>query len=152
MSPTWRWATTKGAGHDLEAEHAFGRRLFHPRTGQRPEALAFEIGGDAAQREQPREVLRLGQRGTVRQRAGEIFAEPGADIPGEGAGRPDPAPELLRAAGQPEGFEPRRAARRVLAEQHEVAQIGRQDQPVAPPVAADLGALRGEPRRRLRPA
>ena len=46
---------------------------------------------------------------------------------------------------QPESLQPRRAARRVLADEHKVAQVGRQHQPVAPPVAADLGAPGGEP-------
>ena len=39
----------EGGGHDLEAEDPFGRRLFHPRAGERAQAPAFQIGGDAAQ-------------------------------------------------------------------------------------------------------
>ena len=35
--------------HDLKAEHALSRRLLDPRTRQRTQALAFQIGGDAAQ-------------------------------------------------------------------------------------------------------
>ena len=33
--------------HDLEAEHPFGRRLLHPRAGQRAQAAPVEVGGDA---------------------------------------------------------------------------------------------------------
>ena len=39
----------EGRGHNFEAEHPFGRRLLHPRARARTEALAFEIGGDAAE-------------------------------------------------------------------------------------------------------
>ena len=96
---------------EADAERLLQRRTHRPQRGRVARRLDPREAVAGVGSEQPREVLRLGQRGTVRQRAGEIFAEPGADIPGEGAGRPDPAPELLRAAGQPEGFEPRRAAR-----------------------------------------
>ena len=49
MRPTWRWATTKGGGHDLEAEDALGGRPLHVRPGQGAEAAVLEVVGDAAQ-------------------------------------------------------------------------------------------------------
>ena len=49
VNPTCRWATTKGAGMILEAEHAPGRRLLDPCTGERAQAPIFQIGHDAAQ-------------------------------------------------------------------------------------------------------
>ena len=81
----------------------------------------------------------------MRQRAGEIFGEPRASLAGEGAGLLDAAPERVLAVRQPEGFEPRRAARFVLAEEHEVARVRHQHRPVAAPIAADLIARGGEP-------
>ena len=56
------------------------------------------------------------------------------------------AMKILRAGRQPEGFELRRAARRVLAHQHEVARIRHQHQPVAAPILTDLFSLRRQPR------
>ena len=41
--------TTKVWAIANPAEHPFGRRLLHPRARERTEALAFEIGGDAAE-------------------------------------------------------------------------------------------------------
>ena len=49
VSPTCRWATTNGCGHDLEAEYALGGGLLHPRAGERAESAALEVGGDASQ-------------------------------------------------------------------------------------------------------
>ena len=49
-------------------EHAPGRRLLHPRTGQRAQAASFQIGGDAAQplrRDRPR----CRSRGRARRRS-----------------------------------------------------------------------------------
>lgn len=63
--------------------------------------------------EQSGEVLRLGQRGAVRQRAGEVFGEARADLLGEGTGFPDLLPERVLGVGKPEGFELRQAARSV---------------------------------------
>ena len=82
----------------------------------------------------------------MRQRPAQIFAKTRADLAGEGARLLQPAVEVVRAVRQAEGLQLRRAARRVLAHQHEVARIGHQNQSVAVPVAADLIARRGEPR------
>ena len=109
-------------------------RRFHPRQ---PVA---GIGG-----EQPCQVPRLGERRPVRQGAGEILAQPRAHLAGEGARLLQPAPEVACTLRQPEGFEPRRAARPVFADQHEVSQVGYQHQPVAVPVAAYLIARRRQP-------
>ena len=48
VSPTCRWATTKGRGHDLESEDALGCGLFDARSGQSPQAASFQIVGDPA--------------------------------------------------------------------------------------------------------
>ena len=47
--PDLQMGNDEGGGHDLEAEHPFGRRLPDPRAGERAETLTLEIGGDAAQ-------------------------------------------------------------------------------------------------------
>ena len=79
------------------------------------------------------------------QRPAQVLSQAGADVTREGARRLKPGLEVLRGAGQPEGLQPGGAARRVLAEQHEVAGVGHQHEAVAPPVAADLIALRRQP-------
>ena len=56
-----------------------------------------------------------------------------------------PGLELAGGIRQTEGLQPGRVALRVLAQQHEVAGVGHQHQPVALPVPADLGAFGGEP-------
>ena len=118
--------------HGLERRR-IARRLD---TGQ-PVA---RIGG-----EQPRQVFRFGKRRPVRQGAGEIFAQARAGRIGEGARLFQLAPEVFRAVRQPEGFELRGAAGCVFAQQHEVAQVRHQHEPVFAPIAADLRAVRGQP-------
>ena len=39
----------EGCGHDLEAEYALGGGLLHAGAGERAEAAALEVGGDASQ-------------------------------------------------------------------------------------------------------
>ena len=97
-------------------------------------------------RQQPGQVPRLGERRAVRQRPAQVLAQPGADLLGEGARRFEPGLELLLCAGQSECLQPRGPARRVLSEQHEVAGVGDQHEPVPAPVAAHLIAGRGQPR------
>ena len=70
--------------------------------------------------QQPRQVLRLGQGGPVRERPGEILAETRADLAGKRARRLHLAPEVVRILGQAEGFELGRASRVVHAHQNEV--------------------------------
>ena len=93
-------------------------------------------------REQPCQVLWLGQRGTVRQCTAQVLAQSRADLTGEGARRLQPAFEHRLAAGKPEGFERCLVTLRVLADQHEFAQVGHQYQTIAAPVASDLLAHR----------
>ena len=50
VRPTWEVGHHEGRGHNLEAEHPLRRRLLHPRPGQRAQALAPQVGGDALQR------------------------------------------------------------------------------------------------------
>ena len=61
------------------------------------------------------------------------------------AGMFQTADKRFLAIRQPKRFEPGRPARRILADEHEVARVGHQHQPVALPVAAHLTALRREP-------
>ena len=88
--------------------------------------------------EQPRQVLRLGERGPVGEGATEILDETRTDLAGEGARCLQLALERGIAAGQPEGLERGLLARRILADERELAQIGRQHQTIAAPVAPDL--------------
>ena len=81
----------------------------------------------------------------MRHHASEILAQARAGLAGEGARLFQSAVEVVRAFRQPEGFELRRSARRVFADQYEVARVGHQHQPVAAPIAAYLLALSGEP-------
>ena len=53
--------------------------------------------------------------------------------------------EFLGTLGQPKRFKRSRSSSRVLADQHEIARIGRQHQPIAAPIAADLIARRCQP-------
>ena len=88
--------------------------------------------------EQPCQVPRLGQRGPVGQGATEVLDETRTDLAGEDARRLQLALERGVAAGEPEGLERGLLARRVLADERELAEIGRQHQTVAAPVAPDL--------------
>ena len=88
--------------------------------------------------EQPREVLRLGERGPMRQGAGEIFAQAGAGLAGEGPRSLKPACELRVAAGETERFEGRFPAAGVRPDECELAQVRHQDQAIASPVTARL--------------
>ena len=122
----------QGRAHRLERRGVAGR--FDTRQA------ITGVGG-----EQPGQVSRLGERRAVRQGTGKIFAQAGADVAGEGARSIQLAVEVAGAVGQPEGFELRRAARRVLAHQDEIARVGHQNQAVTVPIAADLIAGRREP-------
>ena len=117
--------------------HGLERRI--PRRLDTGESIAC-VGG-----KQPSQVLRLGQRGAVRQRTGEVFAESGAGVTGEGTRLFQSAKEILRVVGQPKRFEYRGTACRVLTHQHEIADVRHQYQAVAVPIAADLSGFRGEP-------
>ena len=130
---------------ETDAERLFQRRPHRPerrRVARRldPRQAVAGIGG-----EQPRQIPRLRERGPVRQGAGEIFAEARPGRIGEGARFLQLVPEVLFAVRQPEGFEICRTPRRVLADEDEVAQVGRQHKAVAVPIAADLRTLRGQP-------
>ena len=96
--------------------------------------------------EQPSQVLRLRERGPMRQHAGEIFDEARAGRAGEGAGLLHVPPKLVRAFCQPEGLE-LLGAPGVCANQHEIAEVGYQHQPILFPVTADLGAISRKPSR-----
>ena len=109
---------------EADAERLLQRRAHRPERGRvarrlDPGEAVAGVGG-----EQPGEVAGLGQRRAVRERPGEVFAEPRAGLAGEGARLLDPPPEFFGAPGEPQGFELRRPARRVVGDQHEVAQIG----------------------------
>ena len=81
----------------------------------------------------------------MREGPGKVFAEPRTHFAGERAWPLHLAPEVVRILRQPEGFEPGRTARPVRADQHEVAQVRHQHQPVAAPVAAHLVRLHRQP-------
>ena len=130
---------------EADAERVLQRRAHRRERGRVARRLdpgqpVAGVGG-----EQPRQVLGLRQRGPVRQCAGQVFAEAGPGRPGKCARRFQFAPEAVRAVREAEGFELRRAARRVLAHQHEIARVGHEHQPIAFPIAAGLTALRREP-------
>ena len=93
-------------------------------------------------REQPCQVLRLGQSSSMGQHATEVFTQTRADLTGEGARCLQPALERRLAAGQLVGFERCLVTRRVLAYQYEFAQVGRQHQAIAGPISSDLLAYR----------
>ena len=95
--------------------------------------------------EQPGEVLWLGQRGAVRERTAEVFAETGSDPAGEGAGRLQQAVELLGAVREPEGLQLGGASLGIFADEQEVAGVGYENEAIAAPVAADLIACGAEP-------
>ena len=130
---------------EADAERLFERRLD---GGERRRFAGRLDAGEAVARirgEQPREVLRLGDRRAVRQRPAEILAQTGAGGAGEALRGLQEALELV-AAGEAEGLEHRLPVLRVGADQLELAQVGHQHQAVAPPVAAHLFAHRRRPR------
>ena len=96
-------------------------------------------------REQPRQVLRLGERGPMGQCAREILAQSRADRPRKRARMLQPAGERFFALGQPERLQHRLAAIRVRADKAELAQVGHQHQAVASPIAHHLLAHRRRP-------
>ena len=95
--------------------------------------------------EEPGHVPRLVEGRVVGEGAAEVFAEAGADVAGEGAGRFEAGLELVLGGGEAEGLEPSGVACGVLAQEDEVAGVGDEDEAVPVPVAADLGAAGGEP-------
>ena len=70
--------------------------------------------------QQPRQVLRLGQGGPVREHPSEILTETRANLAGEGAGCLHVAPEVLDIFGQREGFELGGASSHVRTHQDEI--------------------------------
>lgn len=94
---------------------------------------------------QPRQILRLSQRGPVRKCPDKIFPKARACLAGECAGPVQFASEVIRAFSGPERFELRGLTGGVLTHKHEIAGVGHEDKAIAPPVAAYLIALRGEP-------
>ena len=81
----------------------------------------------------------------MRQGAAQVLTQRGPNVVGKGAGVLQLRLEGGGGPGQPESFQLGRAALRVLAQQHEVAGIGDQHQPVTVPVATHLVAIRGQP-------
>ena len=81
----------------------------------------------------------------MRQRPAQVLAQARTDVVRERPRFPESARKRVLVGGQPECFELRRTARRILAHQHEVARVRHQHQPVAPPIAAHLVASRREP-------
>ena len=88
--------------------------------------------------EQPRHVFRFGQRRPMRQGAAQIFPQAGTHLPGEGSGCFQPASERLRVVCQPERFQLRRLAVRIFPDEHEVARVRDQHQPIPGPIPTDL--------------
>ena len=82
----------------------------------------------------------------MRQRPAQVLSQSGADLFGEGARRLQPRLELSRRVRQPEGLQSDGVAGGVLSDQHEVAGVGDQHEPVPAPVAGHLVAGRGQPR------
>ena len=80
------------------------------------------------------------------QGAAQIFPQPCANIAGKRAGCFQAPGEVCGIAGQAEGFQCGRVAGGVFADQDEIAGVGHQHETVAAPVAADLLALRSQPR------
>ena len=97
-------------------------------------------------REQPSQVLWLGQSGLMGQRATEILSQARADFAGECARLFQRKIERGLAVGQTEGLEHRTASGRVRADEHEVARVRYQHPLVAAPVAVHLIAVRDQPR------
>ena len=87
----------------------------------------------------------LSQGRPVGEGAAEVLPQGCANLPGEGAGMLQLRLKLREGTGQPEGLQLGGPALGVLAQQHEVAGVGHQDQAVTLPVAADLVAVGGEP-------
>ena len=130
---------------EAHAERVFERR---PDGGERRRLAGRLDAGQAIARirgEQPREVLRLGNRRAVRQRPAKILAQTGAGGAGQALRLLQQALELVTAAGQTERLENRLPVRRIAADQLELAQVGHQHQTVAPPVAAHLLAHHHRP-------
>ena len=93
--------------------------------------------------QQPSQVLRLGERRAVRERAAKVLAQARANFAGEGARFFQQAIECFRAVSQLEGLQLCRTACHVLAHQHEVARVRHQHKTVAGPVTAHLIAICG---------
>ena len=90
-------------------------------------------------REQPRQVLRLRERGPVGQCAREILAQTRAHCPCECTRMLQPAGECLFALGQPERLQHVVSpAVRVGADEVELAQVGHQYQAIAAPITRHL--------------
>ena len=98
-----------------------------------PRQPVARIGG-----EQPRQISRLRERGSMRQRTSKVFTEARSGPPRECTRLLKLAPEIVRAVRQSESLQLRRTARRILAHQHEVAQVGHQHQTIVVPVATGL--------------
>ena len=75
----------------------------------------------------------------------QVLGQCRAHAVGEGPGVLQLGLEVGCGTGQPEGFQLGRVALGVLAQQDEVPGVGDQHQPVQSPVAADLGAVHGQP-------
>ena len=90
---------------------------------------------------------RLGSRhrGGMGQRAAQVLAESGSDLAGERPRLLEQVGELFLGVGQLERLQPVGIAVSVLAEQYEVARVRDEHQAVLVPVAADLGAVGGQP-------
>ena len=130
---------------ETDAERLLQRRTHRRQRGRVARRLDPRQTVARVRGEQPGQVLRLGQRGAMRQGPAEIFAQTGPDAAGKRARRLQQMVELLGVMGQPEGLELCRQAVGVLAHQHEIAGVGYQDQSIAAPVAADLIAVGGQP-------
>ena len=72
------------------------------------------------------------------QRAAQVLPETGSELTRKSTGLLESKLELCGGAGEPEGLQFRGHARRVLAEQYEVAGVGDEDEPVFAPIFADL--------------
>ena len=95
--------------------------------------------------EQPGEVFRLNERGSVREGAGQVLSKRRADLAGERAGILQHGRERLLGVGHAKGLQLGGVSLRVLAQQDEIAGVGDEDEAVSVPVAADLIAFGGEP-------
>ena len=108
---------------EADPERVFQRRAHRRKRGRIARRLDPREPVTRIRREQPRQVLRLGQRRAVRQRPSEIFAQARAHLSREGPRCFEAAHERGRVVGQPERFELRRTARRIRAHQYEVARV-----------------------------
>ncbi len=122
----------EGGAHRLQRRRVTG--------GLDPREAVAGVG-----REQPRQVLRLGERGPVGQCAREILAQTRADRPRKGTRMFQPAGERLFTLGQPERLQHRLAAVRIQADEAELAQVRGQHQAIASPIASHLLAHRPRP-------